>query len=241
MRRLLGVCAAALVALGASEAGAAVLFSDGFDTDMVKSTGWFANDDQLANFTVTSGSVDLIAANNMFGLTGPTNTGNFVDLDGTSGHGGTLQTIKQFSFAAGDTVTLDIKAAGNQRNGSPDGLFAGFVFSGTPSFTDLVTTGFTSNSTVGNELLGNVTLGSDAPWQDFTITFTAVSAGSVGLLVGTDSNDNIGPLLDEITLGSMMGATLVPEPSAWALMLLGFGGAGLMLRQRRMQMARVAA
>lgn len=234
MRCLLGVCAAALVALGASEAGAAVLFSDNFDTDAVKSTGWFANDASLANFSVISGSVDLISAtNNMFGLTG---TGNFVDLDGTSGHGGTLQTTGTFSFAAGDAVTLDIRASGNQRNSSPDGLFAGFAFTGAPSFTDLMTTGFTSTSISGDQLLGNVTLASDAPYQDFTISFTAVSAGAVGLLVGTDSHDNIGPLLDEITLG----ATLVPEPSSWALMVLGFAGAGVMVRRRRTQPATVA-
>jgi hypothetical protein len=233
MRRLLGVCAAALVALGASEAGAAVLFSDNFDSDFTKSTGWFANDDSLANFSVISGSVDLISSTNMFGLTG---SGKFVDLDGTSGHGGTLQTTGQFSYAAGDTVTLDIRASGNQRFGGPDGLFAGFEFADGSSFTDLMTTGFTSTSNLGNQLLGDVTLASDAPYQDFTISFTAVAAGAVGLLVGTDSNDNIGPLLDEITLG----ATLVPEPSSWALMILGFAGAGVMLRQRRTQAATAA-
>jgi hypothetical protein len=29
------------------------------------------------------------------------------------------------------------------------------------------------------------------------------------------------------------GGTAVPEPSTWALMLLGFGGAGALIRRRR--------
>ena len=33
----------------------------------------------------------------------------------------------------------------------------------------------------------------------------------------------------------------IPEPGAWALMILGFGGAGAMLRRRRDQMALTAA
>jgi len=37
------------------------------------------------------------------------------------------------------------------------------------------------------------------------------------------------------------GGNVIPEPSTWALMILGFGGAGAMLRRNRRSMAKVVA
>lgn len=41
----------------------------------------------------------------------------------------------------------------------------------------------------------------------------------------------------QIRIDGAMANTVVPEPSTWALMILGFGGAGAMLRRRRMTLA----
>jgi hypothetical protein len=73
-------------------------------------------------------------------------------------------------------------------------------------------------------------LASTAPDLDDTITFTALSAGSLRAIIGTDSNDNIGPLLTAVTLATL---ATIPEPASWSLMILGFGGAGAILRRRR--------
>jgi hypothetical protein len=224
MRGLVGVCAVALAALAASKAGAAVIFTDNFDAEPVPAAGWVPNDNSFAHFTVSQGAVDLLGPTNPFGLTG---VGNFVDLDGSTMHGGFLQTIQQFSYNAGDTVTASFRVGGNQRGGT-DGLLGGFVFAGPHDVTNVTTTGFTSTQTPGLELLGLASLGSTAAYQDFSISFRALSAGSLGAVVGTDSNDNIGPLLDAVTL-----SILVPEPASWALMILGFGGVGGVLRGRR--------
>jgi hypothetical protein len=225
MRRVVGVCAAALVALGASSAGAAVVFTDNFDAEIVPAGGWIMNDASFANFDVTQGTVDLLATGNPFGLPG---VGNFVDLDGSTRAGGTLQTISQFSYQAGETVTLDVRVAGNHRSGT-DNLFAGFAFSNPMNVTNIVTTGFTGTETVGPQLLGTIALGSGAAYQDYTISFEALASGTLAALVGTDSHDNKGPLLDGLTLMVLA----VPEPSGWSLMILGFGGMGAVLRRRR--------
>ncbi len=65
---------------------------------------------------------------------------------------------------------------------------------------------------------------------NYTITFTALAPGSLRVLVGTDGNDNIGPLLDAVALSTL---ATVPEPAGWTLMILGFGGVGAVLRRRR--------
>ena len=53
----------------------------------------------------------------------------------------------------------------------------------------------------------------------------AYLANSVGTISFTKTHPLLGPLD-----GALSG---VPEPAAWALMILGFGGVGAMLRQRR--------
>jgi hypothetical protein len=234
MRWLVGVFAAGVLAAGASHAGAAVLFSDNFDGDAVKSTGWFSNQTVLNNFTATSGTVDVISSNNMFGLTG---TGNFIDLDGSSHQGGVLQSLQDFSFKAGDLMTVDFDVGGNEREGT-DGLFGGFSFSGNANVADVTTSGFSSFQMPGatQQLMGFAQVASTAAFQHFQISFRAISDGSFSLLVGTDSNDNVGPLLESVTLTDGLALApvgIVPEPASWALMIVGFGGVGAILRRRR--------
>ena len=234
MRWLVGVFAAGVLAAGASQAGAAVIFSDNFDSDAVKSTGWFANQTTLNNFSVSGGTVDVYGVGNLHGLTG---TGNFIDLDGSSGHGGVLQSLQDFSFKAGDLMTADFDVGGSEREGT-DGLFGGFAFSNNASVADVTTSGFSSFQTpeTTQQLLGFAQVASTAAFQHFQISFRAITDGSFSLLVGTDSNDNIGPLLDSVTLTdglALAPVALVPEPASWALMMVGFGGVGAILRRRR--------
>jgi len=245
MRGLVGICAAGLVALGASSAGAAVIFTDNFAADPVPSPpNWVPNDPIFTNFFVGGGTVDLLAAGNPFGLTnsGTTGSTHFVDLDGTSTQGGFLETIQQFSYTAGQTVTLSVDVGGNERFGT-DGLFAGFRFFGPADFTNVSTTGFTSTQTPSSptlELLGISQIANNTPFQTYSISFTALSAGSVDALVGTDSRDQVGPLLDRVTVATTALAASVPEPTGWALMIIGLGGVGGSLRRQRAQRGAVS-
>src|SRR3954464_3459944 len=149
MRGLVGVCAAPLVPLGPTGPGAGVIFPDNFGADVVPNPpNWIPNDPVFSNFFVGGGTVDLLAAGNPFGLTnsGTTGSTHFVDLDGTSTQGGFLETIQQFNYTAGQTVTLSVDVGGNQRSGT-DGLFAGFRFFGTRDISNVSFTGFDSTQT----------------------------------------------------------------------------------------------
>jgi len=238
MRGLVGVCAAALVALGASSAGAAVVFTDNFGAEVVPNPpNWIPNDPTFHNFFVNGGTVDLLAAGNPFGLTdsGTTGSDKFVDLDGTSTQGGILETIQQFNYTAGETVSLTVDVGGNERFGT-DGMFAGFRFFGTRDISNVTFSGFDSFQTPSTptlELLGVSQIANNKAFQAYTISFTANSAGSVDALVGTDSHDQVGPLLDRVTVTTNAIAAAIPEPTGWTLMIVGIGGVGANLRRRR--------
>ena len=84
--------------------------------------------------------------------------------------------------------------------------------------------------------LGNwsttITPGASAPFTMHTFSFTTAAAGNLVFTENGPSNQQ-GNLLDNVTLS----AGGVPEPTSWALMLLGFSGLGAMLRVRRRQLA----
>jgi hypothetical protein len=84
---------------------------------------------------------------------------------------------------------------------------------------------------------GAGTPGSFSGWLPVNLTFTANSTSELlsFLAVGTPSG-NLPPfaLLDGVSL------TAVPEPSTWAMMLLGFGGLGYAAYRRRRTAAAIA-
>ena len=59
------------------------------------------------------------------------------------------------------------------------------------------------------------------------------NAGSVIRLAATGMSNSLGGYLDNITLETAGPRTTVPEPASWALMIMGFGGMGAMMRRRR--------
>ena len=68
----------------------------------------------------------------------------------------------------------------------------------------------------------------DMGWQSFTYKFTAQSTSST-LNFSSLTRGPYGPALDNV------GVTLsaVPEPATWAMMIIGFTGAGVAIRRRR--------
>jgi hypothetical protein len=134
--------------------------------------------------------------------------GGYVDLDGSSGSGHDPAGQLTSVLSFGPgSYTLSFDLAGNQR-------------AATPQSTTVSLGNF--NATFGP-------LASGVGFTTHTITFSTTG----GNLVFTQNgpSDQQGNLLDNISLAS------VPEPATWAMMLLGFGGLGAALRQRR----RVAA
>jgi hypothetical protein len=89
---------------------------------------------------------------------------------------------------------------------------------GTPNGFDVTWNGSTVHSETDNS--------AGAGWQNFTVTVTGHGTDA---LVFAAYND---PALTYVDNISVTGANGVPEPATWAMMLLGFGGLGAMLRRR---------
>jgi hypothetical protein len=80
----------------------------------------------------------------------------------------------------------------------------------------------------------SVPSGGFSGWFDVTMDFTATAVDeTLSFLPGGSGNPPF-VLLDSVSL------TAVPEPSTWAMMLLGFGGLGVVARLRRRRAAAAA-
>lgn len=165
-----------------------------------------------ANWTVTSGSVDLVGPG-LFG--GLCNVGSkCVDLDGSTSDAGVFASLA-LNLTGGVTYTANYDLAANRRGG-----------------TDFLTVMFGSAS--ANYTLVSVS-GSD-PFTTQSLSFTPGSTGTYNLSFSAAGGDNVGPLLDNVTISAA-----VPEPATWAMMILGFGAAGAVMRRRRTALATISA
>lgn len=190
----LALCVTFTLAQGAH---AAVVFSDDFNA-----TNQQLNQTVFAKWTVTAGSVDVIGDGGSYAFLPPGN-GNYVDLNGSTGAPGTLTT--NMIFAPGSyQVSFDL--AGSQGgSGNVD---------------------HTSKTTQISFAIGGVaqslTLNPSSPLTHYTFNFTTTSAGALSFTDLAGGNNNVGNLLDNVSVSA------VPEASTWAMMILGFLGLGFL-------------
>jgi PEP-CTERM motif len=197
MRRYLGVLAAVLC-LSAGSAKAATVFSDNFNSENggVGVLNYGTDVGTFAHFGISGGSVDLIG-NGYFDFY-PGN-GLYVDLDGsTSGAG--LMSANPISLGPG-SYTLSFYLGGNQR-GYPD---------------DAVSVNVFGSSSYGS---GSYNLTSSDPLAQHQISFTLGAPDAVKFSFQNAGGDNVGAILDNITIDSNEQAP-VPEPAS--MLLLGSG------------------
>jgi hypothetical protein len=159
----------------------------------------------MGPWTVTQGSVDLIG--NYW--QSPSVNGGSVDLDGFLQVGGITQTFT----APKGIYTLKFDLAGNPDNGDPLKTLKVDIASTTAQYQFTVTNqthgnmGYLPEAIPGLLLVGPVTL-----------TFTSLDApGSA-----------FGPVIGAVDVSSS-----VPEPSTWAMMILGFLGIGFVAYRRK--------
>ena len=225
---------AAIVLTLSLPANAATTFSDNFDSEGGGAT--ITNYTGFAHFAVIDGSVDLLGQPNGYGLSCASGaSSSCVDLDGSTGDGGILQS-GLFAFQEGATVTLSFDIAGNQRNDDYDGWFGFIVFTTPVDLSNLGLNYYGSPQDHGPFLnpgsfgAAGFTYGNE-PFQRRSLYFTAIQAGEFFFQIGTLSADNEGPLLDNVALDITSSA--VPEPATWAMMIGGFALIGGALRRRK--------
>jgi len=200
MKKILKMCTVFILLLGFASTSNAlpIPFSDNFDSE--NSGAWALNYTGFANWTIVDGTVDLIGAGSPYDFL-PGN-GLYVDMDGSTYNPGQMLSSSPFALQPG-TYTLTFDLAGNQHL--------------TPS--DPVTV----QLAMGSLLDKTYTLGNYDPFTTFTETIIVTSATSASLTFEGTGSDNIGMLLDNVTL------TLVPEPAT--ICLLGLGALGLLRRK----------
>jgi hypothetical protein len=149
-------------------------------------------------------------------------TANFVGLNG-----GVNRSLFTQTIGTGGGPTL---VQGQQYVLSFNYAFAQGFRGTAESSNDSITVGLGAFSTSTSPVI-SLAAKDFSGWQTFTQTITYDGSSNANVLSFlAEGMDGAPPyaLLDNVSLTSF-----VPEPSAWALMLLGFGGMGLMVRRRR--------
>lgn len=213
--KALGV-AGALLAATCVHASAAV-FTDGlFNNPAGQSTSpgftTVAGGSSYGAWTVTGNSVDFIGSY----WNGPSATGGYsVDLNG-NGQGGIKQT---FDLSAG-TYVLGFYLSGN-----PDG---------DPTLKSIsVALSPTTSNDISNPYTFTAGSTHTLDYQYYSIFFTTIG-GPETLSFASNDAGAYGGVIGGVSISA------VPEPSTWAMMVLGFAGIGFMAYRRRSE-ATIAA
>ena len=122
-------------------------------------------------------------------------------------------------------------------------LGAAFFAADTPGFHDFIAYGFSngSSSTADFSMFLDPTAVAGG-WHQYSVTFAAAGAGSTARFAiehrgDADSSNYIG--IDTLSVDTAISA--VPEPSTWAMMILGFASVGFMAYRRKSKSALMAA
>lgn len=236
MRKFAVLAATSLSALMilAAPAQAGEVFTSNFNAEnggntQLNYTGW-------SDWTASNGTVDLIKSGSM-GIKCRGASGACVDLDGSTANAADFAMSAFIDFAAGDKVSGEWWISGNQRSAatSSDALQQQILFSGVPDVLDLkVWLGLSGAANLGDfDNLIKVDFApqiyANQPFGHFGFSFTALTAGSLKLLFSMDGGDNVGPILDDVSI--KVSPSKVPEPTSLAL--VGLALAGLVAARRR--------
>jgi choice-of-anchor C domain-containing protein len=201
--KVLIVAAALAIGAGSQASAGVVVVFTDNFTNAASTFTTFSNGQTFGNWTVTGASVDLIGG---YWQAPPTGGGS-VDLDGNAPGG--ISVTSSLALAAGSYV-LNFYLSGN-----PDGL---------PTAKDLqVVVGGTTadfSYTIGANSRDNMLYALE------TVSFTTAGATSLSF-TSQDSNSPYGPVIGGVSISS------VPEPSTWAMMILGFLGVGFVAYRRK--------
>jgi choice-of-anchor C domain-containing protein len=207
---LLGAALAAATALTAGSANAASIVNGSFESGA--NPGSFItlghNSTAIDGWVVKGNGVDYVGS-----YWQAADGERSVDLSALNG-GSIQQTI---ATIVGQAYKVTFWLAGN-----PDGGL-GDKFVATSVSGDWVNS-FTFN-------VGGSNTKADMGWKEFSYVFTAFDTQST-LVFNSQTHTPYGPALDNVSISSA-----VPEPATWAMMIMGFGGVGGMVRASRRKQA----
>jgi len=206
MKRSLFVAALVAAFSGTAAQSAVVLLEDFTDELSRAGNRSVLNFTGFSPFSVTDGTVDLIRSGD-YGIICETSA--CVDLDGSTRRSGKLAS-GAIAFLTGVTYDLTVRASGNQRNAGLDR----FEF------------GITGGQTQINQISGRT------GFSDFMISFTALSDFSSSIFLRDLGRDNIGAVVDRVTLSATEPMAPIPLPAGLTLLATALGGPGLMRRRR---------
>ncbi|QNP43594.1 PEP-CTERM sorting domain-containing protein [Sphingomonas daechungensis] len=172
--------------------------------------------------TGISGFNDFLTQLNGLGLTSITTTGATITLDENS--------ILTFEFLGSESGFSDNITAGSV-NFTENSWFTAWtsVLLGSDLFTAGSLAGLINFSSVGG---ANATVGDDGFGIFLTDQQLAGYTGNVFYIGYDDQITNVDDNHDDMIIRVTVSPA-VPEPATWAMMLLGFGAAGFVLRRRR--------
>ena len=200
-----GAAVAAAVALSGAAANAVTLINGSFESGTTP--GSFItlghNSTDIEGWIVKGNGVDYVGS-----YWEAADGDRSVDLSALNG-GSIQQTIDTI---VGKTYKVSFWLAGNPDDGAGDKLVATSV-SG-----DWVNN-FTFTVGAGNNH-------SNMGWSEYSYEFTAFDSTST-LVFNSQTRTPYGPALDNVSVSA------VPEPATWAMMIIGFGSAGAMVRRHR--------
>jgi len=203
-------------------ASAGVLFADGFESPVV-TPGAFQNFNTGTTFgpwTVVGPQVSIVSTTfTQNGISFVAQQGNqWLDLTG-DGANSTADGVKTtLATTIGQAYNLSFYV-GNVVDPGPNGIF------GTSSTVDVLVNGSMALAATNSAGTGSASL----VWQQFSLAGVATTNSTTfAFLNGDPSGDNSNGL-DNIVITT--GA--VPEPSTWAMMILGFVGLGFMAYRRK--------
>lgn len=197
----------------------------------------------LAFASTASAGVNLITNG---GFVGPTSNGTYVTLGVSSGVipgwdvlAGNVDWIQGYwPGSDGDGFSIDLNGTTQGTIGQTIATEVGkyytikFDMNANPDFgagTRVAIIG--ANGAIGSRDFFTAGGGTAGPWEERSIGFVATGASTlITFASGTNENCCWGAAIDNVSVA-------VPEPGAWALMILGFGAAGSMLRRRRVATA----
>ena len=145
--------------------------------------------------------------------------GNFVGLDSGPPYQGVIEQLIN-GLTVGQSYHLSFEWAGGQLRNRDGATY------------DQVQVQFGNDDVITNQV--NVADHGFSGWMTQTYDFTATSASQTLRFLAVGGPGGLPPIaaIDNV---SLTGG--VPEPAAWALMLVGFGGLGVAIRYRRRRLA----